>query len=364
MAVTLPLALVLIDYLKLETIGRRRWLDKLPFLLLAAVFSAALAPAMDASGTWAPFYRRLAAALYNLCFYVYTLAWPFDLSAMYVLPLGGGKFLYVLAAAAAAGAGLLLKYCRGNKALIFGAGFYAVMLLPVLQFLPFGPVLSADRYTYLSSLGLFICACAAGGRLWARAGAWQRKTLVALVVLVALTFTLAARLRCAVWKDSVTLWSDTLSKQPSAGPALVGLCAAYLLEGTPEQAGACLTEAIRRYPEKDDNYCNLGLLLAKKGDLAAAKKYFERTLELNGRHAMALFSLGNIAYMGGDAARAERLYLRSLHCGGAFAPALRNLGKIAAGRKDKAAALAYYRQAVAADPADAQTRETAAALEK
>ena len=364
MAVTLPLALLLIDYLKLKKIGRREWLNKVPFFVAAAVFSAAAMPSADAAAQWAPFARRLAASLYNLGFYVYTLAWPFNLSAMYVLPPGGEKFLYLFAAGTAAAAGLLWKSRRRNKAVMFGAGLYAAMLLPVLQFLPFGPVLSADRYTYLSSLGFFIALYAAGAGAWARAGAGPRRAAALLLALIALTFTVTARLRCAVWKDGITLWSDTLRNQPSAGPALVGLCSAYMQGGMAARAESCLSEAIRRYPEKDDNFCNLGLVLAKKGDLAAARKYFERTLELNARHPLALFSLGNLALLDRNQELAERFYLRSLESSGEFAPALRNLGNIAAARKDFHSALQYYERAAAADPADIKTLELAASLRK
>ena len=362
MAVTLPLALLLIDCLKLEKLRLRDWLNKAPFFIAAAVFSAAAMPAADAAAQWAPFSRRLAVAVYNLGFYVYTLVWPFNLSAMYVRPLGGERLIYAAAACVAAAAGALLFYCRRNRTVLFGAGFYAAMLLPVLQFFPFGPVISADRYTYLSSLGIFIAAAAAGAGVWARAGEQRRKILAVLIALAALGFTVAARVRCAVWKDSVTLWTDTLHKQPAAGPALVSLCSAYLQGGLEEQAAACLGEAIRRYPGKDDNYYNLGLLLFKKGDYTAARKYFERTLELNGGHAKALLMMGHLALLNRDSAAAERFCLRSLESDGADAPALRILAGIAAARGDIAGALEYYGRALAVDPADLKTREAAAAL--
>ena len=363
MAVTLPLALVLIDYLKLEKIGRREWVNKIPFFVAAAVFSAAaLQPAASAADQWAPAGLRLHVALYNLGFYLYTLAWPFNLSAMYVQPPGGEKFIYVFAAVAVAAAGLLWRYYRRNKAVMFGAGFYAAMLLPVLQFFPFGPVISADRYTYLSSLGVFIAASAAAAGLWPGAGLFPRRALVFAAVLAALTLTLTARVRCAVWKDGVSMWSDTLRKQPSAGPALVGLCAAYLHDGQEAKAGACLAEAVRRYPEKDDNFYHLGLLAARRGDLAGARKNFERVLELNGRHALALFSLGDLALHKGDAALAERLYLRSAEYDGAFAPALLRLGGIAVSRKDKAKALLYFERALAVNPADQKARRFISSL--
>jgi len=364
MAVTLPLALVLIDYLRLKKIGRKEWLNKIPFFIGAAVFSAVTMPSAEAASHWIPAAKRLALALYNLGFYVYTLAWPFDLSAMYVLPRGGEAAMYVWAAGALAAAALLWTRFRRNKEVMFGAGFYVVMLLPVLQFFPFGPVISADRYTYLSSLGLFVCVYAAGAAAWARVGEGERKALALSVLLVAVTLTVAARVRCGVWKDSVTLWSDTLDKQPSAGPAMLGLCNAYLKSGMDKQGEACLDEAIQLYPGQADSYYNLGILAAKKGDFTGARQYFEHALTLNEKHALSLYSLGNLALMKKETAKAERLYLRAVECESGLAPALRGLGGLAVSRRENAKALRYYELALAADPADAKTKELVESLRR
>ncbi|MBI4350672.1 MAG: tetratricopeptide repeat protein [Elusimicrobia bacterium] len=364
MAVTLPLALLLIDYLKLEKAGKREWLNKLPFLAGAAIFALANLPsAAELSGRAPQAVWRLALAFYNAGFYVYRLAWPFDLSAMYLLPPGGAKSVYVLAALTAAAAALLWKFFRRDKEIMFGAGLYLALLLPVLQFIPFGPVISADRYTYLSSLGLFIVLASAGGGAWARAGA-LRNTLGLLIVAAALTFTVAARLRCAVWKDSLTLWTDTLRKEPSAGIALVNLCSEYLDLGMEARAAACLKEAMRQYPGKEESFYNLGLLLYRRGDFAGARPLLERTLELNGKHAKALFIMGNIARFREDIAGAEQLYLRSAASDSGYDQPLRLLGELAAARGDKEAALEYYQRALAADPANPATIELIAALRR
>lgn len=365
MAVTLPLALLLIDYLVLGKAGKREWLNKLPFFACALVFAAASLPsAGELSGRAPQAGWRLSLALYNAGFYVYKLVWPFGLSAMYLLPPWGAGSVYAFAAAAAASAGLLWKYCRRDKEIMFGAGLYLALLLPVLQFIPFGPVISADRYTYLSSLGLFIALSSAGAGAWGRAGAFGRKSLALLVVLAAVSFTVAARVRCAVWKDSLTLWTDTLRKEPSAGIALVNLCAEYLDLGLDARAEACLKEAIRQYPGKEGSYYNLGLLLYRKGNFEAARPLLERTLELNVKHAKALFILGNIARFRGDAAGAERLYLRSAASDGGYDQPLRLLGELAAARRDKEAAMKYYQLALAADPANPATLELIAALRR
>ncbi len=338
MAVTLPLALLLVDYLKDVTPGRRLWLEKLPFFFFSALFAFAAMPASGAAlGLgWG---RRLLLPFYNLGFYVYTLLWPFDLSAMYVFAPGGRPAYLLLAAAALAGIFLVWKYFRRDKEVVFGAAFFAVMLLPVLQFFPFGPVVSADRYTYLSSIGVFFIAAVCARRLWRRPLAPAlRWAAAACAVAAVLTLAVAARLRCGVWKDGISLWSDTLRKQPAAGSALVNLCGAYVQAGRDAEAESCLAGAIVRYPGNDDNYYNLGYLYARKGEYGRAEEYFARTLRITPCHAPALNNLGNLSLLKGDAAGAERYYARAARCDSSYPAAASNLAKMAPSRKGKAAA--------------------------
>lgn len=349
MAITLPLALLLMDYLKPEGVRLQHWLYKTPFFAAAAVFVFLLlsTPGNVTHAHWA---TRIVTPLYNLGFYIYTLLWPFDLSAMYVLPPGGKPAAYMFAAGAVAGMGLLWTRFRRDKVVVFGAAFFAVMLLPVLQFIPFGPVISADRYTYMSSIGIFIIGTVYARRIWRGLGHAGRQAGVVAAVCVVLVLSTASRTRCAVWKDGVSLWSDTLRKQPEALLAFVNLCGAYIQAGMTADAESCLSLAIRKYPGNDDNYYNLGFLYAQIREFAKAEKCFAMTLDITPCHAAALNNMGNLRLIKGDAAGAADYYARAVKCDGEYAAAYSNLAKLALLRGDTAAAAQFYKKEHAVSP--------------
>jgi tetratricopeptide (TPR) repeat protein len=361
MAVTLPLALLLVDYLKKGKTGVRDWLEKVPFFAMSAAFTVLLLQpggvVTDPSAV-----KRLLAPLYNLGFYVYTLLWPFRLSAMYVTPPAGKAGFYVLAAAGAAGLFLAWKYLRKDRETLFGASFFLLMLLPVLQFFPFSLVLSADRYTYLSSIGFFLVLLDLARRLWLGSGSRARQAAVLLSAAAIMTLTVASRVRCAAWENGISLWSDTLRKQPAAAPALVNLCGAYIEAGRNEEAEACLWRAISEYPGHDGNYYNLGVIYARRNNFAAAEKNFARTLEINPCHAPALNDMGNISLLKGRRPEAGRYYAGSARCDAAYAPAYLNLGKMALAAKDRSGAAAFFRKVLAADPSSAEAAALLGAL--
>ncbi|MDO8803443.1 MAG: tetratricopeptide repeat protein [Elusimicrobiota bacterium] len=354
MAITLPAALLLVDYLKSRKLELRHVINKIPFFVFAAVFIVLLTPP-SGSLLSLPWTKRLLVPLYNLGFYVYTLLWPFDLSAMHTAPAGKTVF-YAFAAGTPAVMFLLWKYLRRDKEIIFGAAFFVVMLLPVLQFFPFGQVISADRYTYLSSIGIFIIGAVSARRLWRRLGPAHRGIMAVCAVSAVLVLAVAARVRCAVWKDGVSLWSDTLRKQPLAAPALTNLCDAYLQANMIGEAAACLSQATRRDPGNNNNHYNVCRMFLQNREFDRAEECFTQMLKVSPCHAAAHNYLGDICLFGGRAAEAARYYTRAVQCDDTYAPAYLNLGKLALSGKDTAKAVSFYEKALSAEPADKETR--------
>ena len=161
MAVTLPVALLLYDFVKMRAFDRRAVWEKIPFFLLAAAAGAValhtqdpLGKAVLGSGWSVPIAVGFAA--YCLVFYLVQLAWPVRLAAVYSFPRldsGAPPPVYWLALAALVLAGVWLAWFHGrNRRVVFGALFFAVTYAPVAQLIPFGQPI-ADRYLYLPVLG-------------------------------------------------------------------------------------------------------------------------------------------------------------------------------------------------------------------
>jgi hypothetical protein len=100
---------------------------------------------------------RAAIALYSLVFYLWKTLLPLGLSPMYELPVRVGltspRFLAAALVAVGLTAGLVLARRRWPAALAAWL-VYGLTLAPVSGIVHNGPQLVADRYSYLSCLGL------------------------------------------------------------------------------------------------------------------------------------------------------------------------------------------------------------------
>jgi tetratricopeptide (TPR) repeat protein len=103
---------------------------------------------------------------------------------------------------------LSIKY---TKKLLFGGAFFLITLLPVLQFIPNGLIIVADRYTYMPSIGIFFVISSLICWLCTK----KLNHLAGFLLIVPIACIMATLFfltynRCKVWKDGITLWGDAL----------------------------------------------------------------------------------------------------------------------------------------------------------
>ncbi|MCC6849386.1 MAG: tetratricopeptide repeat protein [Deltaproteobacteria bacterium] len=115
---------------------------------------------------------------------------------------------------------------RGRRAATFWLGFALLALLPSSSVIPIAD-LAFEHRMYLSVGGFAALAALAAGGAAARA---PRVVAAAAVVVVALLGALAIA-RNEVWRDPVTLWTDTLAKAPTKQRVYRNLEEAYQRRG-------------------------------------------------------------------------------------------------------------------------------------
>ena len=282
--VTLPATLLVLDVYPLRRLGGARgwrqwrvWLEKIPFLVLAAAgsvmaFSALLPLGNTASiGQLGPLERGVL-AVYGLGFYVWKSLVPLDLSPLYPLNIQVTwlHFGFVIAASIQAVAG-----ARRWPAFSVAWIVYAITLFPVLGFFHNGPQAVADRYSYLSSLGWALLAGA--GIAWRWAGTRVIRT-VATVWLCALGFLTWQQVQ--VWHDSVTLWTQALVVQPESRAAHFNLGGAYEGETRYAEALAEYQELLRLSRNQPMWYVTIGWAWEKTGVDRGAEQAFREALRL------------------------------------------------------------------------------------
>ncbi len=161
--------------------------------------------------------------------------------------------------------------------LCFGILWYFVAI-SLESFLALGSDLYFEHRNYLPLAGLFVGIT---GQLAISIKLKQEKIVwpVALVLcffLGVLTFS-----RNSVWKDSVTLWSDTLNKAPSNIRAMTGLANAYLKLSDFNKAESFFRQAVQlsnaqnRLSFLNDSVYSLGMLYLFQGKIDDAKKLID-----------------------------------------------------------------------------------------
>ncbi len=165
-AVVLPVLLFLIDYITGRKPNRSMITDKIPLVILSALFSIITilsqeAPTQESFAPHFPLWQRPFIAAYATLYYLTSFFLPTGMSPLHPYPsLPGGTirpyliaFIILLAIITAL---LILWRLQGRHkpVLLFGLLFFMISLLPVLQLVPVGQAIVADRYTYLPYFGL------------------------------------------------------------------------------------------------------------------------------------------------------------------------------------------------------------------
>ena len=253
------------------------------------------------------FLGRLAVAGCAPWFYLYKALLPFNLSAVYP-QWGHVSFVpgVMLVASFA-----LLWWKRGSwgRPALFALGYFVVMLFPVLGFFDqdfYQYSFVADQWQYYSIVGAISLVVAAGTALSRHD--WR----VAAGVTVLVVMSLATWERSRVYASEESLWTDTVSKNPSAWMPHYNLGTSLLQAGKQEEAIVQFEEAARIRPELTKVHSNLGIALAQAGRIDEAVEQFEQALQINPDLAEVHGNLGHALMLSGKPSEAVEHWKRAL----------------------------------------------------
>jgi tetratricopeptide (TPR) repeat protein len=229
-AVTLPVVLVLIDFFLSRKITRKTILEKIPFFTLSLIFGIVAIYAQKADNSINPngisVFNSLFYAQYSIWVYLYKLVLPINQTCLYEYPINQvGKpplYIYFSPFIIPLIGYLIFKAWKKWNTGTFSVLFFLATIFPVLQFLPVGQAIVAERYTYIPYIGLFILAGSLFLMLRDKAGKSSTKLLYSyagLVIIALLSLTTYHRTK--VWYDSVSLWTDVIEKNPKSVTAYV-----------------------------------------------------------------------------------------------------------------------------------------------
>jgi hypothetical protein len=301
MLVTLPFVLLLIDYWPLGRLRRDKEtlsalaIEKLPFLLLAAISSIITFHAQSSGGavhTDTPFLLNAANAAESYLRYILQMLWPAGLAVFYPLDPSrvqlwrGAVGLIVLVGVTVAA----LRLTRRFPYCAVGWLWYVGTLLPVIGLLKFGTHAMADRYTYIPLIGLFIVAVWGTADLAERLAAPKAALIAGTAFLLALC-TLLTNLQTRIWRDSATLFSHALASTTNNWLAHRNMAETLARQGRFAEALQQITESLRIKPEPL-GYVTEGGLNLELGNYSAAVTSCRNAVSLSPTHDKAWFVLG------------------------------------------------------------------------
>jgi len=156
----------------------------------------------------------------------------------------------------------------------------------------------------------------------------SKRRLWAIVVsgVIILSLSTATYARNRVWQDSITLWSDVLSKSPQSHRAHHNLGVVLMEQERLTEALRHFSEALRIKPDYAIAHNNLGTALKEQGSLKEAISHFSEALRIRPDYAEAHNNLGTAFARQGKLNEAVDYFFKALRIKPDFADAHYNLG--------------------------------------
>ena len=248
-AVVVPVMAVIIDRFLLDrpwrSVARRAalwFVLTVPFVVIARVVQ----PAADLMP--APLWARPLVAGDALAFYFGKLVWPVGLTTNYgrtpeaILTSGAAYWTWLVPAVVAI---ILWRVKSGPltaAALLFSAGLLPVLGLTTFLYQQFSTV--ADRFVYLSMLGVALATA------WLTSRRWDRLTVAVASAILLMLGVLAFR-QATVWENRVTLYGHLVAVRPDDPSAHSVYAGALKRAGRLDEAIEQLEIVMRLMPNDD-----------------------------------------------------------------------------------------------------------------
>lgn len=299
MAAPLPAVLILTDYLKGRKINMKTLAEKAPFFLAALVVGLIAVYAQkdsDAIPEVAVFGigQRAVFAAYGFIMYLYKMILPLHLCAIYPYPNTAGTvpgMFYIFILLFFIVAGLTVYSLKKTKVVFFGMGFFTLTVFLVLQLLPVGSAIMADRYAYVPSLGIFIIAAHGWMKLWNRKSKYG---LITALGVFTLFFTIITYSRCDVWKDGLSFWNDIIAKYQTIPHAYYNRGYIYMNSNKPDLAIEDFTRSVELRPDNKEALVNRGNMLKETGRKNEALNDYNAALKVDSLFPKAFFNRGTL----------------------------------------------------------------------
>lgn len=270
-AVCLPLVLFVIDYLRKKEIRFSLLTGKIPFFLLALIFGIIAIFSqkdMGAIQNLTPIFtvtQRFFIVCYAFTVYIIKFFVPVNLTAFYTYPDIVEDMLpieyYICPAFVLFVIALVYLSIKKTKIVLAGLAFFLFSILLVLQILPVGGAILAERYTYVPYIGIGYII----GMFYVYIKDNKIKYLPLLKILLiayGIYFSISTWKRIDVWEKGDVLFIDALEKDPDLSLAINNIGLYYLKwEKNYNKAYYWYSKTISKDPKNYSAWVDRGVVL-------------------------------------------------------------------------------------------------------
>lgn len=312
--VTLPFVLMLLDYwplqrwqkamneqgMTLKSAGGLIW-EKMPLIFLTIVFSVLTFWAHHQGGMIAslerlPFLARVQNMVISYVSYLGKIFYPVDLAFFYPYP-----YAFPLWKILASCLILIVVTCavvytlRKYPFLFVGWFWYLGTLIPVIGLVKSANYAMADRFTYLSSIGISIMLAWGVPLLFPDENMRKKILFPAAIGFLAILSVLTWH-QCGYWKNSIALCRHALQVTKNNYMVHNFLGLNYQERGQNQRAIQDFNKAIYYKPNYADAYSNRGNAYSGLGQYQRAMDDFNRAILLNPHSAKAYYNRGAFVF--------------------------------------------------------------------
>lgn len=295
-AVSLSLCIVIIDYFfQRKLISKKVIIEKIPFIVLSLIFGIITIRAQKSESALVgavnfPFYKQFSFASYGFINYLSKLLIPANLSAYYSYPLRPSSIHWICMFLALLMVTLLIRFRKiFNRLVIFSILFYLANIIFLIQILPVGNAIMAERYIYVSSIGFFLLLAVLFQKM---ANRYSVMYFILATIIVFYAFTSHQRLK--VWNNSLAFWDDVIAKDKHIPRAWNNRGIIRNEKGDYPGAIDDFDNAIQIMPEYQEAFNNRGIVYfnLKKDDEAILD--FTKAIQLDTLYADAYYNRGTV----------------------------------------------------------------------
>jgi len=362
-SVVFPLLAILLGWWAVQKVELKFKLiiPYIPLFIISLLFGIIAIFAQQAEGAVRTqhtfrFPDNILAASWGFLFYLWKCFLPWRLSAFYPYPpidKAYPVYFWAMPPLVIIVGFVIFRIRKIYPELVWGLLFYAFAIFPVIQLLPVGRALTADRYFYVPSIGLFF------GLFYflEKHIVINKKLLQQGLLIIILGWSVFTFNRIHVWKNTESLFRDVLKSFPNESVALNNIATMHAMRKEYDQALIYYEKTIAVNPHHIESVYNIGVVYDETSRFESSAAYFNRVFRMDSNYkdvryklALAYNKHGNALKNEGKGSEALGWYSRSIEILPTFAEAWSNQGNQLFFNGDYPAAIASFQEALRLKP--------------